>query len=49
MEDLCRLQAVDGDYLRSVLNLDGVGLIAPVEDHLRADMWLGGLPQGTMP
>jgi hypothetical protein len=50
VENVSRLQAVNGDDLRRVLNLDGVGLIAPVEDLEWADIrGLEGSPEGTMP
>ena len=50
MEDVHRLQAVNGDCLHSSLNLDGIGLIAPVEDPVWADIQgLEGCPEGTMP
>jgi hypothetical protein len=39
MEDIRRLQAVNGDCLHSTLNLDGIGLITPVEDSVWADIW----------
>jgi hypothetical protein len=49
MEDVRRLQAVNGDCLRSALNLYGIGLIAPVEDPIWADIQgLEGSPEGTM-
>jgi hypothetical protein len=38
VEDVRRLQAVNGDCLRSALNLYGIGLIAPVEDQVWADI-----------
>ena len=50
MEDVGWLEVVNGDYLRSTLNLDGIGLIAPVEDPIWADIrGLEGSPEGTMP
>jgi hypothetical protein len=50
MEDIRRLQAVNGDCLSSTLNLDGTGLIAPVEDPIWADKrGLGGSPESIMP
>ena len=50
MEDIRRLQAVNGDCLRSTLNLDGIGLIAPVEDPVWADIrGLEASPERTMP
>jgi len=50
MEDVCWLQAVNGDCLHSTLNLNGIGLIAPVEDPVWADIWgLESSPEGTMP
>jgi hypothetical protein len=49
MEDVRRLEAVNGDYLRSALNLDGIGLITPVEDPEWADIRsLEGSPKGTL-
>jgi hypothetical protein len=48
MEDVRRLQAVNGDHLRSPLNLDGVGFVAPVEDLVGADIrGVEGSPEGT--
>ena len=38
VKDVRRPQAVDGDCLRSTLNPDGIGLIAPVEDPVWADI-----------
>ena len=38
MEDVRWLQAVNGDCFRSALNLYGIGLIAPVEDPVWADI-----------
>jgi hypothetical protein len=38
VEYVRRLQAVNGGYLRSALNLDGIGLIAPVEDLVWVDI-----------
>jgi hypothetical protein len=35
MEDIRRLQAVNGDCLCRTLNVDGIGLINPVEDPVR--------------
>jgi hypothetical protein len=46
MEGIRRLQVVNGDYLHSTLNLDGIGLIVPVEDPVWAD--IRDL-EGTMP
>ena len=46
MEDIHQLQAVNGDCLRSTLNLDGVGLITLMEDPVWAD--IRGL-ESTMP
>jgi hypothetical protein len=47
---MCRLQAVNGDCLRSTLNPDVIGLIAPVEDPVWADIQgLEGSPERTMP
>ena len=50
MEDVRRLQAVNGDRLRCALDLDGVGFVAPVEDPVWADIRrMEGSPQGTLP
>ena len=50
MEDVCWLQAVNGDCLHSALNLYCIGLIAPVQDPVWADIrGLEGSPEGTMP
>jgi len=50
MEDVRWLQAVNGDRLRSVLDLDGVGLVVPVEDPVWADIrGLEGSLGGTLP
>jgi hypothetical protein len=50
MEDMRRLQAVNGDCLSSTLNLDGTGLIVPVEDPMWADKrGLESFPKGIMP
>ena len=34
MEDVHRLKAVNGDCLCNTLDVDGVGLVAPVEDFV---------------
>jgi hypothetical protein len=45
-----QLQAVNGDCLRSALNLYGIGLIASVEDSVWAEIrGLEGSPEGIMP
>ena len=50
MEDVRRLQAVNGDCLRSALDLDGVGLVTPVKDPVWADIrGLEGTPVGPVP
>jgi len=50
VEDVRRLQAVNGDCLRSALNLYGIGLTIPVDDPVWADIrGLEGPPEGTMP
>jgi hypothetical protein len=50
VEDVRRLQVVNGDCLRSALNLYGIGLIAPVEDPVWADLrGSEGSPESTMP
>ena len=49
MEVIRRLQAVNGDRLRSPLNLDGIGFVAPVEDPVWADIrGMEGSPEGTL-
>jgi hypothetical protein len=45
MEDIRWPQVVNGDCLRKTLNLNGIGLIAPVEDPVFSNIW--GL-EGTM-
>ena len=50
MEDVHRLEAVNGDCLRSTLDLDGIGLVVPVEDPVWTDIWgLEGSPEGLVP
>ena len=50
MEDIRRIQAVNGDCLRSTLNIDGMCLIAPVKGPVWADIrGLEGSQEGTMP
>jgi len=45
-----RLQAFNGDCLRSALDLDGVGLVAPAEVPVWTDIRrLEGSPEGTVP
>ena len=48
--DIRRFQAVNGDCLRRTLNVDCIGLIAPVENLIWADVRsLEGTPEGTVP
>ena len=50
MEDIRQLQEVNGDCLRSTPNLDGIGLIAPVEDRVQPDIrGVESSPEGTIP
>jgi hypothetical protein len=50
VEDIRRLQAVNGDRLRGTLNVAGIGLITPVEDPVRANIrGLEGSLEATMP
>ena len=50
MEDVRRLEVVNGNCLRSSLDLDGVGLVAPVKDPLWTDIrGLEGSPEGPVP
>jgi hypothetical protein len=50
MEYVRRLQAVNGDCLRSAMGLDVVGLVAPVEDAVWANIrGLEGSPEGPTP
>jgi hypothetical protein len=50
LEDIRGLQAVEGDSLRRALDVDGIGLITPVEDPVSADIrGLEGTPEATMP
>jgi hypothetical protein len=45
-----RLQAVNKDCLRNIMNLGGIGLIAPLKDPVWADIrGLEGSPEGPMP
>jgi transposase InsO family protein len=46
MQDIRWFKAVDGDGCRSTMNLDGIGLFAPVEDSLWANIGdlVGPLP-----
>ena len=49
MEDVRRLKAVNGDCLRSALDLDGVGLVARVEYPIWTDIrGLEGSPESTV-
>jgi hypothetical protein len=49
VEDVRRLQAVNGDRLRRALDLYGIGLIAPVEDPVWAEVrGLEGFPEVPM-
>jgi len=50
MEDVRRLQAINGDCIRSGLDLEAVGLVVPVQDPAWADIrGLEGSPDGTLP
>jgi hypothetical protein len=50
MEDVHRLKAVNGDCLCNTLDVDGVGLVAPVEDPIWTDIrGLEGSLENTVP
>jgi len=50
MEDVRGLKAVNGDCLRSALDLDGVGHVAPVDDTVwDVIQGLEGYQEGTLP
>jgi len=50
MEEVRRLETVNGDCLRSALDLDGVNLVDPVEDPVWTDIrGLEGSPEGLVP